>query len=150
MGALLTKIAFAGNSKRRGAAGLSLAIALIALLGGCDHSPAYPHARIVGSVSIDGKPVEQGTISYFSDQSAGHRFGKAKINHGEYELTEVPLGDVVFTFSASAETGKTIAGPGGVPEAERVNLIPKKYGSEGVTRDISEDGTQDFQIANSP
>lgn len=150
MGALFTKIAFKGSSKDRGAVGLSLAIALTALFGGCDHNPAYPHATIAGSVSVDGKPVEQGTISYFSDRSDGHRFGKASISHGEYELTEVPLGDVVFTFSASAETGKTIAGPGGVPEAERVNLIPKKYGSEGISRDISDDGAQDFQIVNSP
>lgn len=150
MGALFWTIAFKGSPKDRGAVELSLVIALTTLFGGCGHGPTYPHATIAGSVSVDGKPVEQGTISYFSDRSDGHRFGKAGINHGTYELTEVPLGDVVFTFSASAETGKTIAGPDGAPEAERVNLIPKKYGGEGITRDISDDGAQDFQIVNSP
>jgi hypothetical protein len=125
---------------------LSLAIAFVV---GCGGSADYPHATISGTVSVGGKPVEQGTISYFSDHSDAHRRGTGKIEQGTYQLTDVPLGATVFTFSASAETGRTVPGPGGTPEQERVNLIPPKYGREGIERDIQGDGTQDFDIVGS-
>jgi hypothetical protein len=49
-------------------------------------------------------------------------------------------------FSGARLTGKSIAGPGGQPEPERVNVIPKKVLEEGVSRTIEESGTQDFAL----
>jgi hypothetical protein len=119
---------------------------VIIILGGCGVNSTKPYATITGMVTVNGKPIKEGKVIYYPGTSGGTGGGSAKISDGKYSLNKVPLGSIAFTFSASAETGKTVPGPGGVPEPERVNIIPAKYGSEGITRQITGDGVQDFAI----
>lgn len=146
MNALWAATASADQRMRLVAIGWQWFAVITATVVGCNRGPEYPHASISGNVTVDGKPVEVGTITYFSDAVEAGRVGKATIDKGAYELDDVPIGAAVFTFAASAESGRTIAGPDGVPEPERINIIPRKYVSEGIARNIEADGTQDFAI----
>jgi hypothetical protein len=117
----------------------------VVVLGGCGGS-TNPHATIRGTVIVNGKPIKEGKLVYFGNASGADGRGSAKIVDGKYILPNVPLGSTAFTFFAAAETGKTIAGPGGVPEPERVNIIPPRIASEGITREVTGDSTQDFDL----
>ncbi|MCA9236822.1 MAG: hypothetical protein KDA44_15205 [Planctomycetales bacterium] len=101
-------------------------------------------ATISGEVAVNGEPLQRGKIVYRPVENDAGNGGSADVALGRYQLEEVPLGDNVFTFSGSVETGKTIVGPGGNPEPERANVIPRKILEEGVVRAIDGDGTQDF------
>lgn len=102
---------------------------------------------IHGTVTVAGTPVEEGKIVYRSMDSASGSGGSASIANGEYQLDDVPIGRCVFTFSGVKLTGKTIPGPGGQPEPERVNVIPQQVLRDGVERDVQGSGTQDFALA---
>ena len=127
-------------------------MALVALtaIAGCGRGPAYPHAAIHGVVTLDGKPIEDGKITYVPQATAGAGSGgSATIAGGKYELTGVPLGQVSFTFSALVETGRTVQDLGKqVPE--RVNAIPAIYRDAGVARDVTSSGEQNFELSSDP
>jgi len=74
------------------------------------------------------------------------RSDSVDIVNGKYQVANIGLGKHSFTFSAWVETGNTIPGPDGEPEPERVNIIPKKIRTVGILREITESGTQDFEM----
>ncbi|MGD9633632.1 MAG: hypothetical protein AB7G28_08375 [Pirellulales bacterium] len=126
-------------------AGWCVAIIAAALVG-CGGGAKYPHATVTGEVTVSGKPVEQGRVTCFPAGDRGGKVLKADIVDGSFKMTDVPLGTNVFTFSAMAKTGRTIPGPGGTPEDELVNIIPNAYSTAGISREISDDGLQEFKI----
>lgn len=101
---------------------------------------------VSGTVSVNGSPLRSGKITFRPLNSAAGNGGAAEIVDGRYQLENVPVGANVFTFSGSVLTGKSISGPGGVPEPERVNAIPQQVLREGVEREISGSGPQDFSL----
>lgn len=119
-------------------------------VAGCGGGPSYPHATIHGSVTLDGKPIENGKITYIPLASAGAGSGgSATIAGGKYELSGVPIGQANFTFSALVETGRMVEDLGKqVPE--RVNPIPAIYREAGVARDITSSGEQNFDLLSDP
>jgi hypothetical protein len=141
------KASAAGRSPELQRFRLSL-VALVALspITGCGGGPNYPHATIQGIVTLDGKPIEDGKITYFPQASVGAGSGgSATIVGGKYELSGVPIGQANFTFSALVETGRMVEDLGKqVPE--RVNPIPVIYREAGVARDISSSGEQNFDL----
>jgi hypothetical protein len=120
------------------------------MVAGCGGGPSYPHATIHGLVTLDGKPIEDGKITYFPQASAGAGTGgSAPITGGKYELSGVPIGQANFTFSALVETGRMVEDLGKqVPE--RVNPIPAIYREAGVAREISSSGEQNFELISDP
>ena len=119
---------------------IGIAAALLGCGGGNDG------VTISGTVSVNGKPLQNGKIMVRPLGSAVGSGGSAEVVDGNYQLQDVPLGSNAFTFSGSALTGKSIAGPGGAPEPERVNAIPRQILQEGVEREVPEAGTQDFSL----
>src|SRR5688572_26948838 len=79
------------------------------LLAGCGEereSASFPSASFKGKVSIDGKPVEKGSIEFFPEGgSAGQPMGYDIVN-GEYDAPVVPLGQVRVQFNVPHETGE--------------------------------------------
>jgi hypothetical protein len=120
------------------------------MVAGCGGGPSYPHANIHGAVTLDGKPIEDGKITYFPQASAGAGTGgSAPITGGKYELSGVPIGQANFTFSALIETGRMVEDLGKqVPE--RVNPIPAIYREAGVAREITSSGEQNFELISDP
>lgn len=123
-----------------------LLFASILCFTGCGEAHRYRYASVSGQVTLDGKPIQQGRIAFFPGEPGRGAGGNAPIVDGVYQLTEVPLGRIAFTFSASVDTGKYIEGPGGNKEPERINPVPERYRTEGVLRDISGGNPQDFEL----
>lgn len=119
-------------------------------VAGCGGGSSYPHATIHGAVTLDGKPIENGKITYFPQASAGAGSGgSVTITGGKYELAGVPIGQANFTFSALVETGRMVEDLGKqVPE--RVNPIPVIYREAGVGREITSSGEQNFDLFSNP
>lgn len=101
---------------------------------------------VSGTVNVNGSPLQSGKITFRPLDSAAGNGGSAEIVDGHYHLTNVPVGRTVFMFSGSVLTGRSISGPGGAPEPERVNAIPQQVLQEGVERGISDSGQQDFSL----
>src|SRR5262249_44927245 len=125
------------------AASLTMSICVIA---GCGDHRNYEYTSISGQVTFDGKPVQQGRISFFPSESGHGAGGSAPIVDGRYQLDEVPRGRNGFIFSASVETGKLATGVTGEKMPERVSLLPERYRTEGVVREIDQNTTQDFAL----
>jgi hypothetical protein len=125
-------------------AGMALVLAAGALPG-CGSSGG-PHATISGSVTVNGEPLKDGKIMCRPMGTGSGQGKSAAVVEGRYKLADVPIGSDVFTFSGAKVTGKSIRGPGGQPEPERVNVIPRKVLHEGVERKIEANGTQDFAL----
>lgn len=113
---------------------------------GCGGS-GRPEAELTGTITVNGQPLETGRIVFRPATSGSGNGGNAPVQAGRYRLSAVPLGTIVFTFSGSRLTGKTIPGPGGAPEPERISVIPRKVLDEGVEREIAASGVQDFALS---
>lgn len=126
------------------------ALAALLAISGCGGGPSYPHATIHGAVTLDGKPIEDGKITYIPQASTGAGSGgSATITSGKYVLSGVPIGQANFTFSALVETGRMVEDLGKqVPE--RINPIPAIYREAGVAREISSSGVQNFELISDP
>ncbi len=131
---------------RRGEMFVILLATLLLDLTGCGERRSYQYTTISGSVSLDNKPVQNGTITFFPTEPGHGSGGHAPIVGGEYRLTDVPLGGNAFTFSASVETGGFVKGLTGDKIPEVINPVPERYRTEGVVREIADGGTQDFVL----
>src|SRR5262245_57469496 len=118
---------------------LWLALAALALLftAGCAGGTTYPGATVSGTVTLDGKPIEEGTINFVPTTPGQGQAASATIAGGKYSAAKVPLGKVTVNFVAQHKTGKKIPGSS-EPIDEIINLIPSKYAA-GVPTDISGD-----------
>lgn len=132
---------------QRCARGLIVLVATsIWFIAGCGEHRNYEYTSISGQVTFEGKPVQQGRISYFPSESGHGAGGSAPIVDGRYQLDKIPIGRNGFIFSASVETGKLVAGITGEKMPERVSLLPERYRTEGIVRDIGDGNIQDFAL----
>jgi hypothetical protein len=91
---------------------------------------------VEGSVTVDGKPLEKGTINFSTKEQGGGPSATAEIVAGRYQADGVPRGKVLVFFVGTKDTGKQIPFMGKmVPEF--VNVIPEKF-RMGVDIDITE------------
>ncbi len=111
---------------------------------GCG-GPDYPTGRVEGSVTLNGQPLEEGTISFVSAQSGRGSGVTAKIVAGRYVAECVPQGTLIINFNATRETGRMIE-VFGKSCRERINIIPKRY-KLGMEIEIGEENhSHDFQL----
>ena len=104
-----------------------LVVITVVQLGGCGRS-AFRTAHLEGSVTVDGQPVEQGSISFLSLEAGGGPSATAEIVGGRYRVEGVPQGKVRVHFHAVKETGRTVTMMmSDRPEREIVSVIPAKY-----------------------
>lgn len=110
-------------------------------LCGCRQGPQYPHVTVSGTVTLDGKPLEEGSIIVMSQQgNVGANLGPK----GDFLLKHVPKGKIRFFIHATQETGKTQKGALGTETPIEINLIPKEY-AEGIEKEI-EESVKDMKI----
>ena len=133
-------------------ANLSL-LAGLAVMVGCSESGPQ-RAEVSGSVSIDGKPVESGSISFIPDKGNKGPSAGGPIENGKYRIPR-DKGPVVginqVQLSATRKTGKKIQDPTakpGVLTDELVEAFPPEYNkSPGVHREIkSGPNVVDFDV----
>jgi hypothetical protein len=75
--------------------------ALLSLTGGCSDQSK---AQVSGTVTLDGKPVENGTIMFYPTNGKGQSAGGG-ITNGKYNV-EASVGEMSVAISASKVVGK--------------------------------------------
>ncbi|MDR1291635.1 MAG: hypothetical protein LBK06_10580 [Planctomycetaceae bacterium] len=103
------------------------------IMFGCSSGQRYQTTNLDGVVTIDGKAVNDGMMS-FSHTAGGGTGVRANIVAGKYAAKKVPVGNVNVTFTAVEKTGKKVQAMG-VEVDEQVSIIPPKY-KEGITIEI--------------
>ena len=99
-------------------------MALLAVVG-CG-GQGFPTARLEGRVSVGGRPVEHGNVTFTPLQSDRGTSVSAKNESGAYAVSKAPQGKVRVDFQAVQETGRTVM-QFGKPYPETVNIIPDKH-----------------------
>jgi hypothetical protein len=137
------------------------AVALMVSLLGCSNKPAL--AKVTGTVTIDGKPLPQGTIIF---ETAGNRSATGKIVNGEIldvmtyvegDGATVGLNKVAIVSTEEVYGFSGVANPGEKepPKAKMTvpsSLVPKRYNDpngSGLTADIKKGGnTVEFKLTS--
>lgn len=102
-------------------------LALFALLIGC--SEAGTGANLHGAVTLDGKPLESGTVLFVPQGDKGQPV-QATIEHGKYVVKNVPVGKVKALITSMKKVGEVTDAQGRTsPKLESV--VPAKY-SQGI------------------
>lgn len=109
-------------------------ISLLVFMGGCrNRENPFPTVTLRGSVTVDGKPISDGTITFLSE--VGGQASSGSIRRGRYEADMVPVGRVRVMFNAIRETGKIVE-EGGHSFPERVSIIPLRHSAgQSITID---------------
>ena len=123
---------------------LGTSLAIVLLLG-CASKPTVPGAHLAGTVSIDGRAVEDGSIVFTPIGAAHGRTVGTKISSGRYDCPYVPLGESLVQIYALRPTGKMIEVMGSM-KPEMQDLVPKKY-RDGSKIEVQGDNlNQDFAL----
>lgn len=112
-------------------------------LGCAEDKPKFPVATIQGTVSIDGKPVKEGSLQFMPGQNVQGQVTQAKIADGKFTAKNVPVGQVRVMFFITRATGKMISAHD--PEIE--NLVPKNS-RDGVDLTVAGNDTVKFDLHN--
>lgn len=109
---------------RRTIAGMAAAVALVTAFTGCG---GPPKAKVSGTVTLDGEPIENGTISFYPTGKDGQTAGGG-IENGKYTVEASP-GEMTVVISASKVVGKQkMYDTPDSPEVDKVvELIPDRY-----------------------
>lgn len=128
----------------RGIALSLVGVSIAATLWGCG-GPGYPSVRLEGAVTVDGQPVEAGTISFTPLQPGRGAGVSATIAAGRYAAGNVPQGKVRVDFQATKETGRTVE-QFGKPYPETVNVIPERCAAGMEIEVGTGDAKRDFNL----
>jgi len=106
-------------------AGLGVLLALV-LLAGCGGSKV---AEVTGTVTIDGKPVEKGAITFTPVNASTGGTGGAEITDGRYRATKVPVGKMKVSISATKVVGqkKVYDTPNSPVRPITAEALPERY-----------------------
>ena len=135
---------------RRVPGGVALCLAVLGLAGcGGERVP------VSGSVSYNGDPVDNGSISFLADSSAGGEAVNAggDIKDGKYSIQAArgpKAGKYKVEITWNKKTGRMVPTPGdaAVPMPETKQVLPPKYNKQSqLTADITSGGnTVDFDL----
>lgn len=99
---------------------------------GCSKPVVFPRAGVAGTVTLDGQPLEEGTISIYPDVKVKGTLVQAKIVAGKFSFTKQdgPAAGVNrVSITAIKKTGKKISNDG-VESDETFQYIPWQYNEE--------------------
>jgi hypothetical protein len=118
------------------------------VLVGC--GPGYTGATVEGTVTVDGQPLQTGTISFTPFEAGSGTGVSTEVNNGRYTATGVPIGRVRVLFVAFEETGKMVTDSDtGQQYPETIHLVPERYMTTGVEITVTEGTqTQDFELTS--
>ena len=136
-----------------------LAIAVLVLSTGCQSSDHVDLAPVAGTVTVDGKPVEQGTIMF---EKTGARSATGQIRDGKivdvttYDVNDgAPIGSHrVAVFVTGAAKTAVNDNPGQVQKFDPNymgggSLIPSRYNDPAkstLTADVKDGGPNEFKF----
>jgi hypothetical protein len=129
--------------------------AMLLLASGCGRGGA-DRGAVSGTVKLDGKPVEQGSILFTPIEGARGTVAGGEIKNGRYELSS-KTGPVVgrnrVDIRAMRKTGKMVPkafAPPGEMVPEQVEAIPPRFNlnSELKVEIKSGDNTADFDVSS--
>ena len=140
-----------GWARRR--APLGLACAAVLLVTGCGDG----RVRVNGTVLFEGKPLEEGFVSFEPADGVGPTTG-GPVTDGRYDLTgeaRATAGEKVVRIVGSRKTGRKV--PAGNPPGEMVDewaqCIPGQFNDQSTLRVRVTPGkvnTHDFDLKPSP
>jgi hypothetical protein len=122
-------------------------LALALLLAGCGGGNGAPQTmRVWGDVTYDGKPIEDGSITFTPVENTPGGSSGGAVKAGKYDLSAeagpVAGGKYRVEISALRPVGKPVANPfeaGGPPLQQSENYIPAQYNrSSTLTATISD------------
>jgi hypothetical protein len=124
----------------RAGCALAGALALVTLAGGCG---GQPKALVSGTVTLDGVPLETGTIQFYPVNGKGQSAG-AGIQDGKY-TGEASVGEMTVIINSSKVVGKQkMYDTPDSPVFDKVaELIPAKYNTISELKVTLKDGTND-------
>jgi hypothetical protein len=115
-----------------------LLLVLTSLLG-CSGEAGPQTMRVWGDVSFEGKPVEDGTITFESTDGSPPAQGPIKAGHYDLPAESGPVAakTYVVKFSAMAKTGKTvpnIMGDGAPTMDVLVETLPAAFNTQSTIK----------------
>ena len=132
-----------------------IGILMLGLTLGCGGGDGLDRAAVTGKVTLDGTPIEEGSISFLP---AGGTQGPAtggQIQNGQYSIAaaEGPvIGHHRVEIRASRKTGKMITVPMDPSKKveEVAQVVPKQYNSEStLEKDIAAgENVHDFELVS--
>ena len=132
---------------RRLLAGLAAAGLVLVCLTGCRKESDGRSTRLKGRVTLDGKPIAEGTLNFLPEKAGQTPPASAQIADGYYDARAVPLGKVRVQIIATRETGRMIPGSS-QPVPEVLSIIPPKY-AQGISIEVTGDNPQqDFPLTS--
>ena len=99
-------------------------VVVLALICGCGE-PSFPTVPLAGEVTIDGMPLEEGTIAFVPLEKGLGPEASTEIRAGKYQA-QVPRGRLKVFLQGTRATGNMVE-EYGVQRAELVNAIPAQY-----------------------
>jgi hypothetical protein len=128
-------------------------LACLTISTGCGKSD-NARAPVHGAVTLDGKPLETGSILFVPAPGVHGAVAGGAIQNGRYELTdkaEAAIGANRVEIRSARSTGKAIQyAPGTAVSREVIQLIPKRYNSESELKVEVKPGpnTADFAVTS--
>jgi hypothetical protein len=103
-----------------------LALLAVVLVASCDNGP--PSGEVSGRVSYDGKPLDNGSITFFPTDGKSPTAG-GLIKDGKYAVLKVSVGKYKVTISGSQIVGqkKLYNTPNSPTAPITVDPLPEKY-----------------------
>jgi hypothetical protein len=128
-------------------------LCLVAALVGCGRRGN--HAAISGQVTLDGQPLEQGSILFVPIEGTQGVPTGAEIKAGQYRLSSTngpPVGRNRVEITAVRPTGKMVPDPLGAPGSQRelfVSAVATRFNADSkLTCDVQAgDNTANFEVA---
>ncbi len=128
---------------------LLVAIVLAVALSGCGEVDELPRQEVSGTVTLDGKPLEQGVIQFQPTTPEQATAAGATIEAGAYSIarSEGPVpGKYKVTIFSSADDAPEEEMPGGLSPL-RTERIPPEYNlNSTLTADVTEEGPNTFKF----
>lgn len=137
--------------------GLSLSALIICLTAGCGGGGNPDLHGVKGTVTLDGQPLETGTVAFDPEMGTTGPNSGGEIINGSYEIpaaSGLKLGSYEVTIRSFRKTGRQIpAGEPAPPDAmvdEVAQFIPKKYNAPTTLRAEIKAGenTHDFALSS--
>jgi hypothetical protein len=130
-------------------------LALMLLLAGCGREGAKKGA-VSGAVTLDGKPLDNGSILFVPAQGTHGTAAGGAIENGRYQFDEAhgpAIGWNLVEIRAPRKTGKMVQKPFAPPGQmipEQAEVISSKYNSDTTLKvEIKPgDNTADFKVAS--
>ena len=117
---------------------------------GCGALEGGPQrAAVIGRVTVDGQPVENGSVQFIPTQGTSGPMAGAVITDGEYSLSKAQ-GPVVGTnrvqIRGTRKTGRTSRTHLGETIEERVSVVPEQYNTKSTLVREVESGKNVFDF----